>query len=355
MILKDIMVSPAMTIIQTMQTIDQSGLQFAVVIDSQKKLLGTVTDGDIRRGILNGYSLNTEIQSVMNKEPVYEIMGQEASYYQMAMEQKKLKQLPIIDSQGRIIDILFAQSQGGVPQKENTVILMAGGLGTRLRPLTNHIPKPMLQIGNKPILEIIMESFKNHGFSNFIFTVNYKKDIIKDYFQDGSNFGVSISYIDEDKRMGTAGALSLLEEKPKHPFFVMNGDLLTKVNFEQLLDFHQETDSLATMCVREYEYQIPFGVVETENHRFLSIQEKPLHRSFVNAGIYVLNPEAIEYIPPNVFFDMPELFDKLNKEGQSLSAFPLREYWMDIGRLDDYEKANGDYKDNFLGEMNHGK
>lgn len=344
---RDILIRPSMSIIQTMQIIDEYASQFAAVVDEKGRLLGTVTDGDIRRGILNGYNLDTEISEIMNAQPKVEIAGKEAAVYQNLMEQNELKQLPIIDSKREIINILFSHSLGVIPKKDNIVVLMAGGLGTRLRPLTNHTPKPMLHIGNKPILEIIMESFKDHGFSNFIISVNYKKEMIKDYFQDGSNFGVNITYIDEDKRMGTAGALSLLKDKPTSPFFVMNGDLLTKVNFEQLLDFHKEAGSVATMCVREYDYQIPFGVVETEEHRFLSIKEKPTHRSFVNAGIYVLSPEVITSIPDNEFYDMPELFEKLVANKMNLSAFPLREYWMDIGRLDDYEKANGEYGEVF--------
>ena len=169
--------------------------------------------------------------------------------------------------------------------------------------------------------------------------------MIMDYFQDGTHLGVNIEYIEETKRLGTAGALSLLTDKPTEPFFVMNGDLLTKVNFEQLLDFHNETDSAATMCVREYEYQIPYGVIETDNHQLLSIVEKPVHKSFVNAGIYVLNPAALEHVPNAEFYDMPELYKKLMNEQEKVSAFPLREYWLDIGRMDDYEKANGDYKE----------
>ena len=171
--------------------------------------------------------------------------------------------------------------------------------------------------------------------------------MIMDYFQDGAHLGVNIEYIEESERLGTAGALSLLSDKPSEPFFVMNGDLLTKFNFEQLLDFHNETNSAATICVREYEYQIPYGVIETDNHQLLSIVEKPVHKSFVNAGIYILNPAALEYIPSGDFFDMPELYKKLLNEQKKVSAFPLREYWLDIGRLGDYEKANSDYKETF--------
>jgi len=255
--------------------------------------------------------------------------------------------LPVI-SGGRVLQcILFSDELELAIRKDNKVVLMVGGLGTRLRPLTETVPKPMLIVGNKPIVETIIESFKNYGFTNFILSVNYKKEMIMDYFQDGTHLGVHIEYIEETTRLGTAGALSLLVERPTEPFFVMNGDLLTKINFEQLLDFHIETDSTATMCVRDYEYQIPYGVIETNNHQLLSIVEKPVHKSFVNAGIYVLNPAALKHVPNGEFYDMPELYKKMMKEKEKVSAFPLREYWLDIGRMDDYEKANGDYKETF--------
>ncbi|MFC6648217.1 sugar phosphate nucleotidyltransferase [Paenibacillus rhizoplanae] len=225
---------------------------------------------------------------------------------------------------------------------------MVGGLGTRLRPFTDDIPKPMLKVGDKPILETIIEGFKNYGFTKFILSVNYKKEIIKAYFQDGKHLDVYIEYIEEGKRLGTAGALSLLSEKPNAPFFVMNGDLLTKMNYEQLMEFHCETKSNATICVREYEYQIPYGVIETENHRLLSIVEKPVHKSFVNAGIYVLDPQVLEHVPQDEFYDMPDLFKKLMDMQGGVSAFPLREYWLDIGQVDDYEKANGDFRGVFI-------
>ncbi|WP_018394633.1 nucleotidyltransferase family protein [Bacillus sp. 37MA] len=348
MIRKDILISPQTSIIETMKIIDQSSLQFAIVVDENAKLLGTVTDGDIRRGILKGLPLETAIEEVMNNSPVYERAGRKPFYYKELMRKRQLKQLPILNKSKQVLRIIFSNEIVQELHKENIVILMAGGIGTRLRPLTEGIPKPMLKVGDKPILETIIESFKNFGFKNFILSVNYKKEIIKDYFQDGTHLGVNIEYIEENKRLGTAGALSLLTARPDAPFFVMNGDLLTKINYEQLLDFHSDTKSAATMCVREYEYQVPYGVIETENHRLLSIVEKPVHKSFVNAGIYVLNPDALQYIPKGEFYDMPDLFKKMMDLQEEVSAFPLREYWLDIGRVDDYEKANGDFRGVFL-------
>lgn len=344
---RDVLIQPETTVLEAMKIIDKTTMQFAAVVNDEMHLLGTVTDGDIRRGILKGLALDIPIGEVMNTSPICGQVGKQSFYYKKQMQERKLKQLPIISQNNILQHILFSDDLELATKKDNKVILMVGGLGTRLHPLTERVPKPMLNVGSKPILETIIESFKNFGFTNFVLCVNYKKEIIMDYFQDGSHLGINIEYIEETKRLGTAGALSLLIEKPIEPFFVMNGDLLTKINFEQLLDFHNETGSSATMCVREYEYQIPYGVIETDNHKLLSIVEKPVHKSFVNAGIYVLNPAALDHVPNGKFYDMPELYKKLMNKKEKISAFPLREYWLDIGRMDDYEKANGDYKENF--------
>ncbi|MFJ7889402.1 nucleotidyltransferase family protein [Lysinibacillus xylanilyticus] len=332
------------TLLDTMKIIDDSSLQFAVVVDEEQHLLGTVTDGDIRRGILRGEGLDVTITSIMNPDPISARRGQKYHKYKQLMKSKMLKQLPIVDDNNRIINILFADNIETSLNK-NKVVLMLGGLGTRLRPLTNDTPKPMLRVGNKPILETIIEGFKQYGYTDFIFSVNYKKEVIQDYFQNGEAFDVTIEYIEEDKKMGTAGALSLLKNRPTKPFFVMNGDLLTQINFDQLMQFHMEHKSVATMCVREYEYQIPYGVIETDGTDLVTIREKPIHRSFVNAGIYVLNPDVLDQIPQDKFYDMPSLFEKLIEKNSKTSVFPIREYWLDIGQMDDFNKANNEIKE----------
>lgn len=340
---KNIVVHTKQTLFETMKIIDETSLQFAVVVDEDNHLLGTVTDGDIRRGILRGEGLEVPINLIMNPNPFSAKYGLKTNTYKQLMKSKNLKQLPIVNDQNQIVDILFIDHLE-TPTNKNQVILMLGGLGKRLRPLTNDIPKPMLKVGNKPIVESIIEGFKQYGYTNFIFSVNYKKEVIQDYFQNGNIMGISIDYIEEKKRMGTAGALSLLENRPTEPFFVMNGDLLTQVNFDQLMQFHQEQNAVATMCVREYEYQVPYGVIETDGVELISIKEKPIHRSFVNAGIYVLSPEVFEYIPVDTFYDMPSLFEALINQGKKTSVFPIHEYWLDIGRVDDFNRANEQYK-----------
>jgi dTDP-glucose pyrophosphorylase len=344
---KELLVSPSTSIIETMKNIDKTAAQIALVVDDDFRLLGTVTDGDIRRGILRGISLDDQVLKVMNKNPITMKKGASKQEIKRVFQEKKLRQLPILNQNNQVLDVIFSDVLFDSVSFDNWVVLMAGGLGTRLRPLTENIPKPMLTVGTKPILQTILESFIEHGFHQFYFSVNYKREIIKEYFGDGLKWGVSIQYLDEDQRLGTAGALSLFIEKPTKPIIVMNGDILTKINFQQLLQFHEENDSVATMCVREYQHQVPYGVVRTEGTRLCSIEEKPIERYFVNAGIYVLNPEVLELIPKNTYFDMPSLFELLIKLQKKTNVFPIREYWLDIGRIPDFEKANLEFSEVF--------
>jgi len=335
------------TIKEALKIIDSGAMKIAVVIDAQKRVIGTITDGDIRRGLLNGLDLNSTIETIYFRNPtVANISDSKESIIQKAIR-KKLYQIPIINNKGELVDIEDLATLLKVTTRKNRVILMAGGLGTRLHPLTQNIPKPLLKVGNKPILETIIENFAKYGFVNITISVNYKAQMIKEYFNDGSKWGVCIDYIQENKRLGTAGALSLLQEKPKEPFFVMNADLLTNVNFTHLLDFHYFENAMATMCVREYDYQIPYGVIQTNQSNIIKIEEKPIQKFFINAGIYVLSPEVFAYIPNNQFFDMPTLFETLIEKQHKTISFPLHEYWLDIGRMSDFEQAQNEYLEIF--------
>jgi dTDP-glucose pyrophosphorylase len=335
------------TIKEALEIIDKAAMQIALVIDDRDKLLGTLTDGDIRRGLLRGLDLNSSIKTIVYKTPtVANISDTKEEILKLALS-KKLHQVPIIDNDGKIVGIQEIEELIKPKNKTNKVILMVGGLGTRLRPLTENTPKPMLKVGNKPILQTIVEKFSEYGYTNIVMCVNYKSYVIQDYFGDGKKFGVNIEYILEKQRMGTAGALSLLKEKPDEPFFVMNGDLLTNVNFEHLHDFHSANNSMGTMCVREYDFQVPYGVVNIDGSKILSIEEKPTHKFFVSAGIYMLSPDVLKYIPKNDFYDMPTLFEKLISENKNTISFPLREYWLDIGRMEEYKKANDEYDEVF--------
>lgn len=335
------------TIKEALQIIDSGAMQIALVVDESDKLLGTLTDGDIRRGLLKGLDLNSKVDSIVFKNPtVAKISDTKEEILKLALA-KKLHQIPIVDENGKILGIQEIEELIKPKEKINRVVLMVGGLGTRLRPLTENTPKPMLEVGKKPILQTIVEKFAEYGYTNIVMCVNYKSHIIQDYFEDGTRFGVNIEYVLEEQRMGTAGALSLLKEKPTEPFFVMNGDLLTNVNFEHLHNYHISNKAMGTMCVREYDFQVPYGVVNIEDSKILSIEEKPTHKFFVSAGIYMLSPEALDYIPQNQFYDMPTLFEKIIDTKKNAISFPLREYWLDIGRIEEYKKANEEYDEVF--------
>lgn len=331
------------TIKEALQIIDFGAVKFAIVVDTDDKLIGTLTDGDIRRAILDGKSLDDKIETVYFKEPTVVSVNNTKEEIINLCTSKKIYQIPVVDSEGRVVSINLLDELLKPAVHVNKVVLMVGGLGTRLRPLTDNTPKPMLPVGGKPILQTIVEKFVRYGFVNIVMCVGYKSNIIQNFFEDGNKFGANIEYVPEEKRMGTAGALSLLETEPTEPFFVMNGDLLTNVDFEHLLEFHLANNSTATMCVREYDFQVPYGVVNVEGGKILSIEEKPVQKFFVSAGIYMLDASCIELIPENEFYDMPTLFEKLIGMNENTVSFPLREYWLDIGRIEEYEKANREY------------
>lgn len=340
---KRITLDPLTPIIQAIQIIDNGGMQIGLVVNQNNRLLGTVTDGDIRRGILKGIPMDEPVQLIMNPKPTVARIDDDKEDILAKMKIKRLHQIPVVDQKRCLVSVETLDNLIQTEQRDNWVVLMAGGLGSRLRPLTDQCPKPLLKVGGKPILETIIESFLQHGFCRFYISVNYKANMIEEYFGDGSQWGADIRYIREDRRMGTAGALGLLPEKPSQPILIMNGDLLTKVNFQHLLDFHIENKAKATMCVREYNYQVPYGVVKVDKQHLIEIIEKPVQRFFVNAGIYVLDPKVLKIIPKNEYFDMPSLFSELNKTKHETCVFPVREYWIDIGQKIDFEKANGEF------------
>ena len=339
----DIKLHPGNTVKEAMAIIDKGSLQFAVVVDDDLKLLGVLTDGDIRRGLLRGLGLESSIESLINKHPVVANINDTKERILELANEKKLHQIPII-SNGKLIGIQDIREFLAPKNKPNKVILMVGGLGTRLRPLTNDVPKPMLDVGNKPILHTIVENFAKYGYTDIIMCVNYKSEIIKEYFGNGDKFSVKIEYVLENQRMGTAGALSLLKERPKDDFFVMNGDLLTNVNFEYLHEYHKDSNALASICIRKYEMQVPYGVVNVRANKVTSIEEKPTQSFFVSAGIYMFSPIVLDFIPKGVFYDMPTLFSELLKQDFAVYPFFIREYWLDIGKMDEYRRANDEYE-----------
>lgn len=343
---RDNMVSLETTILETLKIIDTHGVPIGLVHEDDV-LCGTVTDGDIRRGILAGVQLTERVEAVMNRTPITAPADTTLAEAARLMRHHEIGHLPLVDGNGRISDLkvlrdLEPKSDGG-----NSVVLMAGGRGTRLQPLTEDLPKPLLDVGGRPILQTIVERFVAQGFTRIYLSVNYKADLIEAHFGDGSAFGAEISYLHEDEAMGTGGALSLLPERPTSPLIVMNGDVLTKVNFHHLVKYHENHRAQATMSVREYRFTVPFGVVEADAAALVSMAEKPEHTFFVNAGIYVVEPDVLDVIQAGKAMDMPDLFQKLLDEGEAPTVFPLREYWMDIGRLDDLDQAKRDYANLF--------
>ena len=344
-----ISVSPETTLIDTMETITNGRRQISVVVDSDNRLLGTVTDGDIRRAILNKVDiLGSHVSTVMQKSPHVAKVSDSEEAVVAKMREQKVRALPVLDADDRVVSIVHLDSllEPRAPV-ENWVVIMAGGLGKRLRPLTDAMPKPLLPIGSKPLLETIVENFQRYKFRRFYFAVNYKAHLIRNHFEDGGKWNAEIRYLEEKTKLGTAGALGLIQERLTDPIIVMNGDLLTRVDFDALLDFHLQDGAAATMCVREYDFQVPFGVVELEGQYVKSIVEKPVKQFFVNAGIYVLNPELLERIPENAYFDMTTLFENLIANGERASVFPVKEYWLDVGRIDDLDLARLEYEDVF--------
>lgn len=336
---KHIVVGPELTLGEALKVLDSGGLRLLLVADEAERLLGMVTDGDVRRALLRQVTLNCPVTKAMNTAPRTARVGDGRDVIRALMERHGLLHVPLLDAERRLAGLETYDGLRERPEKDAWVFLMAGGFGTRLRPLTDDCPKPMLHVGGRPILETILERFVAAGFRRFFISVHYLADRIKAHFGDGSRWGVSLHYIEEESPLGTGGALGLLPDTGDRPVIVMNGDVLTQLDFGALLDFHCSRDSALTLCVREYDMQVPFGVVEGNGEQVTGIVEKPVHRFFVNAGIYVVSPGAVARTRPARRLDMPDLVDGLVREGATVSMFPVHEYWIDVGRPDDFESA----------------
>lgn len=340
---KNVLIKPTSTLRDALEIINNEALRVVLVVDERNSLLGVVTDGDIRRGLLKNFPLTAEVTQVMNTSPLTADIDTPKEELIEVMESKSVLSIPLM-SDGKVVGLETLHSVLRHPTYQNPVFLMAGGFGTRLRPLTDECPKPMLNIGGKPILETVIRSFIKAGFVNFYISTHYMPEQIEQYFGDGSALGVKITYVHEESPLGTGGALGLLpKDLPKDlPLIMMNGDVLTKVDFQRLLAFHTEHQADATMCVREYDYQIPYGVINGEGNKITSMIEKPVQRFFVNAGIYVVSPRVIHSVPENHHIDMPRLLEQHMKERENILMFPIHEYWLDIGRMDDFNRAQAD-------------
>ena len=327
--------------------IDETRKGIALITDDAGCVIGTVTDGDIRRGMLTGIQLDQSLHDLQQsrgdapQHPVTARLGTPHDQLIPLMQQHEIQQIPLVDEAGRPVELWTLSELQPATPLEVQALIMAGGFGTRLRPLTDETPKPMLPIGGRPLMEHVIEQLKTAGVERVNISTFYKPEKIVDHFRDGSDFGVDIQYVTEEQPMGTAGALRLLE-RPDEVVLVLNGDILTAIDYKALLDYHNDNGAALTVCVRHYGFKVPYGVVESNGALVQRLVEKPSFDFFVNAGIYLVNPECLEHVPLNERFDMTELIDRLIAQKMPVVGFPIHEYWLDIGQHEDYEQAQQD-------------
>lgn len=327
------------TVQQAIHCLNESSCQIVMVVLPDGILQGTLTDGDIRRGLLRGLDLNSSIDTIIQREPLVVPPELSRDTVLQLMQANRVHQLPIVDGSRRVVGLHLWAELMEPRQRPNLMIIMAGGQGTRLRPHTEHCPKPLLPVGEKPMLEHIIELAKAEGFVRFVLAIHYLGHMIEEYFGDGSRWQVHITYLRESSPLGTAGALGLLNPEPVIPFVVTNGDVITDIRYGELLDFHIRHEAIATMAVRVHEWQHPFGVVQTQGVDIIGFEEKPVARSHINAGVYALHPEALSVLGPESHCDMPALFERLRENSKRTVAYPMHEPWLDVGRPDDLSRA----------------
>ena len=336
------------TIRHAIACIDQGRLGIAIVVDDAGKLLGTITDGDIRRAMLAGMDLGSSLEALLARKtdlryiaPVTASMNASTKELVGLMQEHSIRQIPMLDDSGHVIGLETLDNLMPQPDLAMNAVVMAGGLGRRLRPLTEDLPKPMLPVGGRPLMERIVEQLQQAGIRRVNVTTHYKPEKIIEHFGDGKSFGVELSYVNETLPLGTGGALGLMPV-PLEPLLVINGDILTQVDFRAMLAYHQEHQAEMTVAVRQYDVTVPYGVVECDGPYIRQLKEKPQFNFFVNAGIYLLQPSVYQYIPNGQSFNMTDLIQWLLDAGQAVVSFPVREYWLDIGQHEDYAKAQED-------------
>ena len=344
----EVRINAEASIIRGLEVINNSNARIALVVDGNEHMIGSLVDGDIRRALLSGCTLESPVSKAMYASPIS--MPADSSRQQIleTMQSLQVKQMPLLKPSGELVGIATYDKLTGFvrEQRENHVVIMAGGKGKRLLPHTQDIPKPMVDVGGKPMLEHIIHHFTKQGFSHFHLAINHLGHLIESYFGDGSKFDCDISYIRETSPLGTAGALSLLEVSFTEPFIVINGDILTSVDFVALLDYHATTDSMATVCARAHRVEVPFGVIQISEGKMQAIVEKPVYEDLVSAGIYVIDPVALKHMPKAQAVDMPVFLQNLVQHKHQVSVFPLHEEWADVGRPDDLMQAARHYSGN---------
>ena len=335
-------VPEAATVKAVVENLTSSGLRLSLVVNAAGALLGIVSDGDIRRGLLAGEGLESAVTAVMNRSFAVAPLGTSVLELKRIVRSRQVTHLPLVDQDAKLAGLFIDQPDEPDIGRDNTVVIMVGGMGLRLRPLTENTPKPMLPVGGKPMVQHTIEALRSEGFANFVLAINYLGDQIESHFGDGSDFGVDISYVREAQPLGTGGALSLLEGKFQSPILVVNGDVMLSAKISDMLDFHNQSGGELTVGVKLLETQIPYGVVDVDGSRILGIKEKPVYRDFVNAGVYVLNPGLLGKVPHDAKFDMTDLLTQVIQTSTA-TAFPLHESWIDLGRHEDLIRAREEH------------
>ncbi len=328
------------TIQQAINNLDMTAIKIILVANKMGKLMGTISDGDIRRGLLKGLDLNSPITNVIHQNPFVVPAEMTRDMVLQLMLANKIQQIPAIDELGHIVDLYLWDEIAKIPLRENLMLIMAGGKGTRMLPHTENCPKPLLPVAGKPMLEHIIERAKLDGFRHFVLAIHYLGHMIEESFGDGERLGVHIDYLREKSPLGTAGALGLLNTKPELPFVVTNGDVITDISYGEMLDFHLRHNSVATMAVRSYEWQHPFGVVRIDGNAIVGFEEKPIIKTHINAGVYVLDSSVLNLLESGVPCDMPTLFGLVQAQAKKTVAYPMHEPWLDVGSPDDLSRAN---------------
>ena len=330
------------SILEVVSNLSKTGYLICCIVDKSNKLLGSITDGDIRRGLLAGKTMEDSALDIITSNPVTSFIDFSENHNIELCKKHNINQIPIVASQNIIQALYLRREYAYVEKKPNTILIMAGGFGKRMMPLTEDLPKPMLEISGKPILEHIICNARSQGFSSFCISVHYLPDKIKNYFLDGSKWGVNITYVEESKPLGTAGCLTLFEEKPQLPFIVINGDLYSEINYRSILSFHNSNNADATMCVKLQAFQNPFGVISMDGIEIQNVEEKPIQSSYINSGIYVIEPSQLSYLEKNQYTQMTDFFMLLKNKSRKIVAFPLHEGWQDLGNPTDLKKMNSD-------------
>ena len=340
--MKNYCIRPDASLIECMRNMDITGAGIALAVDGEFRLIGTISDGDVRKALVRGCPLDSSIAAHINRNCYFVLPTVPRAEVLDVMQARRFEQVPIVDEAGKVIGLHLLHDILGNIERPNWAVVMAGGKGMRLRPLTEKLPKPMIRVAGRPLLERIILHLVSFGIHRIFLSVNHLASVIEDYFEDGSKFGTTIEYLREDHPLGSGGAVSLLPEIPEHAVLVMNGDLIVDANIADMIEFHSQNDFYATMGVYSYFHQVPFGCVEIEDNRLAGLEEKPILEKTVNAGIYVLSPQAVSDIPQNTYFSITTLFEDAIKDNRACGTFPVEREWLDIGTLQQLRQARGE-------------